>query len=217
MLKEHKITKVDLQLALNEQVDVHEIRQRIMPLGRINDFPQKHVVSKQSAVMMLFYNDVDKLMLCLTKRSEKLNHHPGQISFPGGQCDVHELAKPLLAALRETNEEIGIGEQQIEVLGKLSELYVPVSNFTIHPYVGWMEKKPVFNINEHEVEQMVIVDVDSLLNPLYQTVKSVDTMIGKLDVPCFLIDDYLIWGATSMMIAELEAKLMQYYSRRAIH
>lgn len=217
MLKEHKISKVDLHLALNEQVDVHEIRQHIMPLGKTNEFPQENIVSKQSAVMMLFYREMDKLMLCLTKRSEKLNHHPGQISFPGGQCDVHELANPLLAALRETNEEIGIGEDQIELLGKLTELYVPISNFTIHPYVGWMDKKPVFNINEHEVEQMILVNFASLLDPVSRTLKSVDTMVGKMDVPCYFIDGQLIWGATSMMIAELEAKLMQYYSRRATH
>ena len=213
----HKITKFDLRLALNEQLDVHEIRQRIMPLARTHEFPEKHTVSKQSAVMILFYPEQDKLMLCLTKRSEKLKHHPGQISFPGGKCDTHELSNTLMAALRETDEEIGVGAEQIEILGKLSELYVPVSNFTIHPYVGWLNKKPIFDLNQHEVEQMVLIDVANLLDPVSRTIKPVETMHGKMDVPGYFIDGQLIWGATSMMIAELEAKLKQYCSRRATH
>ena len=106
---------------------------------------------KHSSVLLLLYPDNDELNVCLIKRPAHMKHHAGQIALPGGRIEKGETA--LETALRETWEEIGILPQQIEILGTLSELYVQVSRFQIHPFVAWLKTKPEFIICKDEVEK----------------------------------------------------------------
>jgi 8-oxo-dGTP pyrophosphatase MutT (NUDIX family) len=127
-----------------------------------------------------------------------MKHHAGQIAFPGGKIENGETA--LETALREMEEEIGIQTENIKILGSLSELYVEVSNFLIHPYVAWLDEKPKFKINNNEVDKMVLFPFLHYRNNIETT--TIKTITGVLEVPCIKFENETIWGATAMILSE---------------
>ncbi len=153
---------------------------------------------KGSSVLLLVYPEKDELFLCLIKRPAHMKHHASQVAFPGGRIEKGETA--LQTALRETEEEIGIPENKIEILGSLSELFVGVSGFLIYPFVGWLKEKPALNLNPEEVEKALHFPLHRFRNFFDET--EVETSSGKLQVPCFRFSGEIIWGATAMILAE---------------
>ena len=137
-----------------------------------------------------------------------MKHHAGQIALPGGRIEKGETE--IETALRETYEEIGIQLNQIEILGSLSELYVEVSQFQIHPFVGWLDEKPKFNINRNEVEKIVLLPLASFKSPFDEV--ELETISGKLNVPCVKYNGEIIWGATAMILSEFLDLINQYRS-----
>ena len=164
------------------------------------------VTSKKSAVLVLLNPYSSKLSLIITKRSSKLNSHRGQVSFPGGKVD--ETDKNITeTALRETDEEIGIQAKDIQVIGYLTKLYVPPSNFDITPVVAILKKAPDYAINDDEVESVVEVPIQDLLDnsnilekPFFKTSSGIDRVAPYYDVM-----GLEIWGATAMIISEFIA------------
>ncbi len=153
---------------------------------------------KHSSVLLLLFEENNELIACLIKRPKHMKFHPGQIAFPGGRIEEGETA--LETALRETHEEIGIPAKEITILGSLSELYVAVSQFLIHPFVGWLDTKPEFNINYDEVEKTVFFPLLRFHNTIEQ--EELQTVSGKLKVPCIRYKGEIIWGATAMILSE---------------
>lgn len=158
--------------------------------------------AKQSSVMILLKESVDdKINIVLTVRSHKLRNHSGQISFPGGRIEEGETK--LEAAFRETWEEIGIEQSQIEFITALSPLYVPPSNNTIYPFVGKL-KSDDYKINPSEVEEVFDVPIDFLIdksNILFEE-RLVENMM--ITIPCWdLNKSEKLWGATAMILSEL--------------
>lgn len=211
-----KITIEHIIEALQKPLPGKDAQINMLPNGRelIEAGNDPSVIT--SAVLILIYPENDELFFCLTKRNSNLKHHPGQISFPGGRCELHEK-DPSKTALRETEEEIGVPQNQIQLLGKLTEVFVIVSNFNIHPYIGYCAKKPNFIINHKEVEELIELPLHSIFPKENHTERKMETRLGNITVPCYLINEHVIWGATSMMIAELEAILASHYSRREAH
>jgi len=172
---------------------------KMLPPNRILEAaPDEKKRIKQSSVLLLLYIENSELTACLIKRPAHMKHHAGQIALPGGRIEKGETA--LETALRETCEEVGIHSEQIEILGSLSELYVEVSRFQIHPFVGWLHKKPEFNLNPAEVEKTILFPTSKIKTPFNR--EELDTISGKLDVPCIRFDGEFIWGATAMILAE---------------
>lgn len=153
---------------------------------------------KHSSVLLLLFEKKKELFVCLIKRPGHMKYHAGQIAFPGGRIEKGETA--LETALRETHEEIGILSEQITILGSLSELYVGVSKFLIHPFVGWLNQKPEFIINHNEVEKIVIFPLMRFCNTFEE--EELETVSGKLKVPCIHYNNEIIWGATAMILSE---------------
>lgn len=160
--------------------------------------PEKRDNLKNSSVLLALYIENEELFGCLIKRPKHMKYHAGQVALPGGRIEKDESA--IETALRETYEEIGIKPEQIEILGNLSELYVEVSNFIIHPIVGWLNIKPVFSINKNEVEKMVLFPLLRYKNN-FEKVK-IETISGELEVPCIKFNGEIIWGATAMILSE---------------
>ncbi len=154
--------------------------------------------AKKSSVLLLLFQEKDELMTCLIKRPKHMKFHPGQVAMPGGRIEKGETE--LQTALRETEEEIGIAADKIEILGSLSELYVSVSRFLIHPFVGWLKEKPQFTVNSAEVEKIILFPVSKYKNTFEQV--ELNTVIGKIKVPCIKQDDEILWGATAMILSE---------------
>lgn len=160
---------------------------------------------KHSSVLLLLFIEDDELHACLIKRPTHMKHHAGQIALPGGRIEIGETA--IETALRETWEEIGISSEQIEILGTLSELYVQVSRFQIHPFVGWLNKKPEFTICKDEVEKTISFPLKKMRN-IFDEIE-LKTITGTLKVPCVQFEGEIIWGATAMILSEFYDTLKQ--------
>ena len=134
------------------------------------------------------------------------NINSAQISFPGGKLDQND-ANLQETALRETHEEVGIHPEEINIIRELTDVYIPPSNFLATPFLGYSNSKPNFILN-HEVAQTIEVLVTDLLNEKNITSVVLDTSyMKKVEVPCFKIQDYIIWGATAMMLSEIKELL----------
>jgi 8-oxo-dGTP pyrophosphatase MutT (NUDIX family) len=171
----------------------------MLPQGRKLNAPSSDSSTiKKSSVLLLLYPENDQIYISLIKRPAHMKYHAGQIAFPGGRIEKGETA--LETALRETEEEIGIQTENIKIIGSLSELYVEVSNFLIHPYVGWLDEKPKFEINKSEADKMVLFPFLQYRNSFETT--TINTATGVLEVPCIKFENETIWGATAMILSE---------------
>lgn len=162
--------------------------------------------ARLGGVLALLYFKRDELHVVLTRRRDDLHSHAGQISFPGGS---HENAETMVeTALRETEEEIGVQADRVEVLGKLTPIYIPPSDFVVHPFVGWYPGgTPVFDPNPDEVAEVLEVPLRTLLDPATQVETEVQVNGFRLRVPVFLFESHKVWGATAVMLNELLERL----------
>jgi 8-oxo-dGTP pyrophosphatase MutT (NUDIX family) len=165
-------------------------------------WPQpRSAASRPAAALVLFYVRDGRPHLVLTLRAGDLSRHGGQVSFPGGAIEPGEAIAS--AALREAAEEIGIDPSVVRIVGPLTPLHIPVSDFIVHPIVGVMDGTPVFRHAATEVERVLEVPFEDLLDPgrLHETSRMREDAL--VEVPYFDIDGHQIWGATAMMLAEL--------------
>jgi 8-oxo-dGTP pyrophosphatase MutT (NUDIX family) len=192
--------KVRIKELLENGLPGDKAHRLMLPNGR-ELYPAADNLSIQSSVLILLFPDNGTINTCLIRRPPSMRHHGGQIAFPGGRSEPSD--KDLVqTALRESYEEIGIDYTQVEIIGRLTPLYVQVSNFTINPFIGWSETLPEFKIDNREVDEIFIVPVGNFLHPATIQLKEVSTMNGTLKVPGFFINQLFIWGATAMIISE---------------
>jgi 8-oxo-dGTP pyrophosphatase MutT (NUDIX family) len=161
--------------------------------------------SKKAAVLIYCYPKFDLMHLSLIKRSDYIGAHSGQISFPGGKPEP--IDKKLEdTALRECGEELGI-----EIVNKnlfpLTPLYIPPSNFLVSPFITFDNFNPKFNLDKREVAAHIQIPLFKLME-LQIEKKHIEqgTQIGA-EVPCFCYENYIIWGATAMILAEFKSFL----------
>ena len=155
----------------------------------------------RAAVLVLLYPREDGYYLVLTRRTLQVAHHQAQISFPGGQMDEHESASE--TALREAEEEIGVEPARVRVLGELTPLYIPPSNYCIYPVVAVAERRLDFRPSPHEVAEVIEVPLGHLLD--IRNIKKERWPLRGMDVavPFYFFEGHKIWGATAMVLAEL--------------
>ncbi len=157
--------------------------------------------TKQSAVLVLLYPQNNIWYLPLMVRPQNSGVHSGQISLPGGKKEQNEDL--IDTALREAWEEMGILIEKKQILGQLTELYVPPSNFLILPVVAYSLEKPNFILNKEEVETLIEMPFDTLLDENIIKTKNITTQYMSSDVPYFDFENHTIWGATAMILSEL--------------
>lgn len=141
--------------------------------------------------------------ILIERTANPRDRHSGQVSFPGGRWEENdgELAN---VALRETEEEIGIPAGQVQILGQLTDLYIPVSNFLVHPFVGILEGAPMFTPQPGEVEAVLTpaLSVFQASENRKKTDLTLHQGITLKDVPYFDVDGKIVWGATAMILSE---------------
>lgn len=158
--------------------------------------------ARYSGVMALFYPLNGDIRLVFIRRTEYNGVHSGQISFPGGRYEEQDEDLKQ-TALRETWEEIGAPVEKIRIIGKLTDLYIPPSNFMVEPYVGYLDAPYRFVPDPAEVNEIFSVSLDDLLNEKNQQIKSIQSAGHTFDVACYFVEGRVIWGATSMILSEL--------------
>ena len=156
-----------------------------------------------SAILALIVPFENELALPLIKRVNRGKYHGGQIAFPGGKMEKED-ADALQTALRECHEEIGVPEEKVSILGVLSDIYIPLSNFNITPIVGTALQLPDFILSQDEVEKVILVKLRDLFDDRNKTTHSFVRHDHKIIAPGYKIGENFIWGAAAMIIAELE-------------
>lgn len=158
---------------------------------------------RKSGVLILFYPYQNSTYFPLIKRPEYPGFHSGQVAFPGGKMEIGD-ENIIQTALREAEEEIGIDRNQVKVLGQLSDMYIPTSNFLVSPIVGCLAYCPELVADPHEVARIITTDLRYLLGPEIRKEKTLDLEHGgRLNAPYFEIDGEVVWGATAMILSEL--------------
>jgi 8-oxo-dGTP pyrophosphatase MutT (NUDIX family) len=142
--------------------------------------------------------------MIVIRRSVYVGVHSGQIAFPGGRYE-EEDGDVKVTAFREIEEEIGIPEDKIEIIGRLSDIYVPPSNFLISVFVGYLAEKPVYKIDEREVDEVIEIPFADFFKP--DVIKHKDFYVNSIkavsNAPYYDVTNAEIWGASAMVISEL--------------
>lgn len=166
--------------------------------------------AKEAGVLALFYPDIKqqtKLVLILRKTYNGV--HSAQVGFPGGKLEtVDNSLKD--AAVRETFEEVGVPIKRIEVVKKLTQVYIPPSNFKVQPFIAITRETPTFIKEEEEVEHIIEVALPHFLDDDVVITKKVKTSYSvEIEVPAFKLNEHIVWGATAMMLSEIKDILKQ--------
>ncbi len=162
---------------------------------------EKLSVMKTAAVLIGFFEKRNNWYFPLIKRPMHEKNHPGQIALPGGARENNETLEE--TALREAFEEVGIIPNNVEIIGKLTPLPVPVSNYLIYPFVGIINKEPEWKINKDEVAELIILKLDDLIEADNGYSENWDLRGNKVKVPVFKLSDKTIWGATATVLCEM--------------
>jgi 8-oxo-dGTP pyrophosphatase MutT (NUDIX family) len=160
--------------------------------------------AKSAATLALFYpNKKNETCFLLTQRAIYDGTHSAQISFPGGKTEKNDLNLEF-TALRETFEETAVEMNDISIYRELTKTYVPPSNFWVTPFMGTIEYRPNFTAN-NEVSAFIEVRLKDILDDSSIIIKNMSTSYMKnVDVPCFKLNDYIVWGATAMILSEIK-------------
>lgn len=170
------------------------------PLFTYNEILTKN--PKFAAVNILLYLKDNEWFFPLMVRSKnEHDRHSGQISLPGGKREDSDLdfAK---TAVRETHEEMGIDEHYVRIIREISPIYIPPSNFYVHAFVSYTKKNPVFQLQEAEAVELIEFPVASLLSLPEKPELMIMPASRGVEVPVINFNNYIIWGATSMILCE---------------
>ena len=171
---------------------------------------EKMPYAKKAAVMVLFYPDIayhTNLVLILRKTYRGV--HSAQVGFPGGKVEIVDQSL-LQSAIRETEEEVGVKQDDITVLKSLSNVYIPPSNYSVYPFLGFLEYTPFFRKQDDEVEAILEINLQDLLSDKNIVTKPVMTSYEKeVEVPAFVLNGQTVWGATAMILSEVKELLKQ--------
>jgi 8-oxo-dGTP pyrophosphatase MutT (NUDIX family) len=155
-----------------------------------------------SSVLLLLYPADGEISTVFIQRPEYDGIHSGQIALPGGKAEIADH-DPAFTALREAREEIGIDPEKVTIIGKLTDLYIPPSNYLVSPFIAFSPERPVFTIDPEEVKKTLEVRIADLVSGQNIREERIRIREGfEITAPAYVIKGEIIWGATAMMIAE---------------
>ncbi len=205
-----------LKILLQKKLPGHQAHIEMFPPSRLKEIRKPSESTKKSAVLFMLYEKNDNLYTTLIVRTKGNNAHSGQIGFPGGKCEKYDK-NVVATALREANEEIGVNIENIQILGQLSRVFIPVSNFLVYPIVGFHTGDLRLTPNKIEVAEVFEASIKSLLNPDNKCISKVNAQGKLIDAPIFLIQNKKIWGATAMIINEFVHILSKTLNNNDFH
>ncbi len=200
--------KIDkLRSRLRQPLPGFKAQERMM--GRVLPMPRSIPANARlSAVLCLVFPLENELHILLMKRMEDNTAHSGQVSFPGGRFEETDTDLSF-TALREAYEEVGVPPSEVELIGALTSLYIPVSNFNVFPFIGFVSSRPAYDLSQQEVSYVLEVPVSELFHHERKTVTDVISPAKPetiRNVNAYrLADGTIIWGATAMILSEIEA------------
>jgi 8-oxo-dGTP pyrophosphatase MutT (NUDIX family) len=200
MYFDHTISTLERKLA--EPLPGIVSHKKYMYAGRLNNISGIPDNVRKSAVLILLYPIDNEAYFPLILRPQYDGRHGGQMALPGGKAEPNDESL-IRTALREAQEEIGIKAIDVQVIGELTDVYIPISNYIVHPVVGYVNYKPDFFPDAREVDRIYLTDLEDVLKG--GDIVSKEILMGKqkISVPGFEIQDSWVWGATSLILSEL--------------
>lgn len=200
----------DLKLFLKEELSKtlpgKDVQYQMASSRRVKEIPNLSKIKdyRESAVCILLYQDNDKIYFPLIEREVYAGVHSGQIALPGGKKDASDTDL-IHTALRELHEEVGITNKQVEVIGTLTQVYIPPSNFLVQPVIAISSELPDFILNQREVQSIIPFSLHELLNDELVKETYIELEKGlKIKTPYFDVRGRILWGATAMILNELK-------------
>lgn len=180
-------------------------------------FQPENENTKKSSVLILLYPKDNHLFSLLIQRPEYDGTHGGQMALPGGKYEPEDIDISA-TALRETHEEIGVHPSQIELLGNLTKLFIPPSNYVVMPFIGFSKELPVFKPDIREVAEITEYPVNILTDNSIIKVKEIVLKNNfKITAPYFDIMNKTVWGATAMILSEFKEILKSAKDKNSSH
>tara|TARA_Y100000590_G_scaffold148872_1_gene171082 strand:+ start:29 stop:667 length:639 start_codon:yes stop_codon:yes gene_type:complete len=163
-----------------------------------------------AAVLILLFPFEDEIQFFLTKRTEDVEHHKGQISLPGGIREDKESLNE--TAVRETKEEVGIDPTEIIISGSLTPFFIPVTGYIVHPFIGWCKEKPSTKVHDVEVNQLFSVSINQLMDEKILQTEEWNIRGYDAIVPYYNFEECKVWGATAAILSEFKSILQDISS-----
>jgi 8-oxo-dGTP pyrophosphatase MutT (NUDIX family) len=156
----------------------------------------------RAAVLIPVFQKGAQTHILLTKRTDTVKYHKGEVSFPGGMYEEDD-GTALVTAIRESTEEIGMRPEDVEIVGRLDDMHT-FTGFVITPYVGFIPFPYDFTLNPHEVSYLIYLPLSHLLTH-EQTTESVDFKGDTVQAPAIYYEGERIWGATCRILFQLRS------------
>jgi 8-oxo-dGTP pyrophosphatase MutT (NUDIX family) len=199
MAKEIKTIADRIKELLSGDLPGEKAHKMMIPETRRNFRPGN--IKREAAVLIILFPDHREINISLIKRTEYEGPHSGQISFPGGMKEKTDQDLEM-TAVREATEETGLNMTELQVLGKLTPIIIPISSFKVQPYVALYPFTPTFTPDPVEVEYMINIPVNHLLARKNRKKEKWKLGDFEADVPFFSFKNFKIWGATAMILSE---------------
>lgn len=199
----------ELEETLKGTLPAHGAHRKVMNHRKpVHQLDEKNLNARQSAVLIHIYPKNNQLHTVFIQRPVYEGVHSGQIALPGGKAEKFDAGVEA-TALREADEELNIKATDIKVIGKLTPIYVPPSNFMIHPIIGYQESRPNFVIQESEVASYIECKLVHLIGEDKLISSEVIAGGNRMSAKGFQLEGHFVWGATGMMIKEFAEILDQ--------
>lgn len=168
--------------------------------------------ARESAVLILLLEENQELNVVLIMRTNDGGAHSGQIAFPGGKKEPEDISY-IATALREAQEEIDLNDEEVHIIGSISPLYIPVSNFVVYPIIAYSDKDILLTKSDTEVAEILTIPLKSLFDAKQDTIINIHTPVeGKIEIAAYIINEsVIVWGATAMILSELESMWDEYH------
>lgn len=186
--------------------EIAGIAARLLPISDDGCAAAAQPAYRQAAVLIILFDTTDGISFLLTERPTTLSRHPGQISLPGGASEAGDRGV-WDTALRETEEELGLGRTAVRLLGRLPDVHVRISGYTMTPFVGWVSSLPPLHIDPSEVAAIITVPLASLLDPTCIRTEWWDVRGVRRPVTYYLFAESRVWGATARVLSYLAVRL----------
>ena len=193
-----------IAVALERPLPGAEAQYRMAHAAR-SSYPRAKQNTRIASVLLLLYPKQDSWHTLYIQRvsSNPNDRHRGQIAFPGGMRESGDLDLAH-TALREAEEEVGLAQDRVQMLGQLTPLYIPVSNFLVHPFIGFTDHTPGWTLQADEVAEIIEVPLSHMRDPLIRRYKHIQLSprLTLRNVPYFDLEGRVLWGATAMITNE---------------
>ncbi|HOV11667.1 MAG TPA: CoA pyrophosphatase [Bacteroidales bacterium] len=199
---------------LQKKLPGKEAHFRMVPSVRLDEFDSIPENARLSSVLILLFEKNAKIHTILIQRPEYNGIHSAQISLPGGGYEEKDLSAQH-TALRETQEEIGLDPATINIIGSLTDLYIPPSNYRVKPFVGYCRDISGINPDKHEVKKILTVAIEDFAGTKNVKSKKIKIQNGTTyETSYYDIMGQTVWGATAMIFSEFAELYEEFINRR---